>query len=225
MLLQVHRTRIEGPRRLPVVWLLATLALLGGGANPAAAEPPAPAPQAPAATAADPGPPRGLPEAAATDRAAALAMEDALTLDEAEAAQRHAGPSPGMYLRAQAAEARFAAALAAAPGDAALAGDANAFYSRWGHLLLAVDRAMLAVIEGAPDPALLAIRLGGRPPADFHQHSVELFTAALAVRPEAAVLWAYAADASSWREWRAAFLERSLACLAPRGQVAAGWSC
>jgi hypothetical protein len=212
---KVRRRRVEAGRLLPAgLALVLTLAPASGAGRVAgAAAAGAVARQAPAAGELEAR--RDLPAGAAGNLAAALALEGGLAAAEGKSGA--GGAYPEMSRRAEAAEARLAAALDAAPGNAELAEEVYSFYARWGHLLQAVNKAMLAVVGGAPDPALLAFRLGGQPPAGFHRHSVELFAAALAVRPRAAALWVRAAAAAQGPEWRAAFFQEAFARVAPGG--------
>jgi hypothetical protein len=149
----------------------------------------------------------GLPGPAAAKLAAALARDAALRV----MAAREAVSDDAV----QELEQEFVAALAAAPENAAVAEKALGFYERWGAQLEAPAAAALDLVAHARDPALLALRLAGRP--RFHARGADFLLAALAVRPDAAVLWADAAQAT-WRvDWKIAFLEQSFHCLVHPG--------
>jgi len=165
----------------------------------------------------------GAPADEAAKRlAVALARRDALralvkALPEAvstEVSERN------LALSFRAGESAFIDALAAAPGDAAAAEETRRFYMEFGHWDTLPSAEMLNLIARSLDPAILAMRLAGRHGVGYHIHSVDLLLAGLAVRPGAAPLWAYAAEAVLGSpDWQIAFLEHSYRCLAPRGST------
>jgi len=121
----------------------------------------------------------------------------------------------------RAAESAFIDALAAAPDDAAAAEEARRFYAESAHWDAPPSAGMLDLIARSPEPAILALRLAGRPGAGgYHGQSVGLLLAGLAVRPRSGPLWADAAEAAILSpDWQIAFLEQSLRCLAPPGST------
>jgi hypothetical protein len=154
----------------------------------------------------------------------ALAREDAMR------ARREALPraAPGDASQAvdaisiQAAESAFVDAVKAAPDNAAVAEEARLFYREWGTAEAAPAAGMLEVIARSPEPAMLALRLAGKPGNGNHFQSLALLLAGLAARPSAAPLWVYAAElAADAPSWQIAFLEQALRCLAPPGSTPA----
>jgi hypothetical protein len=150
----------------------------------------------------------------------ALAREDVMRARR-EALPRAASADASQAVDAtsiQAAESAFVDAVKAAPDNAAVADEARLFYREWGTSGEAPAAGMLEVIARSPDPAMLALRLAGKPWSGSHFQSLALLLAGLAVRPGAAPLWVDAAElAGDAPSWQIAFLEQALRCLAPPG--------
>jgi hypothetical protein len=166
----------------------------------------------------------GLDSEAAARLASALARQEALRSRRAAAIRER---STEAFKAAEAdelpaIESAFIDALDAAPENAAAAEEVRQFYREWRSPASGTAPApgMLALIARSSDPARLALRLAGRPGIGYHGESVALLLAALAVRPGAAVLWAYAAQAAFGSlNWQIAFLEQSFRCLVPPGST------
>jgi hypothetical protein len=117
-------------------------------------------------------------------------------------------------------ESKFIALLNEAPDHRGLAEEARHFYS-WSSAE-ALGTEVLDLIARTREPATMAIRLAGGPDATPHGRSTEFMLAALAVRPEAADLWAYAAIATRRPDWKMALLQQSFRRLAPPGTALSG---
>jgi hypothetical protein len=166
----------------------------------------------------------GLAGDAADRLLGALAREDALR------ARREALPNSASAdalqsvdaISIQAVESAFVDAVEAAPDNAAVADEVRRFYAEWGTPGAAPSAGMLDVIGRSADPAMLALRLAGRPGRGNHFQSLALLLGGLAVRPCAAPLWVYAAEAAAAApSWQIAFLEQAFRCLAPPGSTPA----
>ena len=161
-----------------------------------------------------------LPGEAADRLLRALVREDAMRVRR-EALPRAAAADASQAVDAvsfQAAESAFVDAVKAAPDNAAMADEARFFYREWGTLGAAPAAGMLEVIARSPEPAMLALRLAGKPGNGNHFQSLALLLAGLAARPGAGPLWVYAAElAGDAPGWQIAFLEQAFRCLAPPG--------
>ncbi len=154
----------------------------------------------------------------------AVAREDALR-GRREALPKAAAADVSFTVDAitvQAAESAFVDAVKAAPENAAVADEVRLFYREWGTSGAAPAAGMLEVIARSAAPAMLALRLAGRPGSGNHFQSLALLLAGLAARPGAAPLWIDAAElAGEAPSWQIAFLEQAFRCLAPPGSAPA----
>jgi hypothetical protein len=163
----------------------------------------------------------------------ATRLASALALGEAPTDIESADDESSHQAAIQQIESEFIALLNEAPDNVGLAEQVRSFYS-WSSAE-AIGTEVLDLIARARDPAALAIRLAGRSDATPHGRSCEFLLAALAVRPEAAELWAYASMATRRQDWKVALFEQSfrslvspgtaLSCakLAAATAVAEGW--
>jgi hypothetical protein len=104
-------------------------------------------------------------------------------------------------------ESEFIALLQQAPENPAIAAEVSWFYRYWSDSLGTPAPALLALVARDRDSAGLALRLTQKTEAN---EGAQILVAALAVRPQAVVLWVEAArnlpDASPWK---VAFLEEA----------------
>jgi hypothetical protein len=122
-------------------------------------------------------------------------------------------------LALRAIESELVDALHADPESLEAAEEVRQFYGWW-MVLDSPAAGMLDLIARSADPPALAVRLAGRSAIEYHSQSERLLLAALAVRPGAAPLWLYAAQAAGWRRaWQLAFLEQSFRIVAPPGST------